>query len=97
MDKTEYTFRDVDRAVLKIFQFLQDRCQTEEGLSEDGEKVFQILEGFLSSDRAEPLDDGLCQQNSPHSSQFEFTIEEGLLTPERLFHAKTAEKGRKVE
>ena len=97
MDKTEYTFRDVDRAILKIFQFLQDRRQTEEGLSEDGEKVFQILEGFLTSDEIEPLDDGLCQQSSPHSSQFEFTIEEDLLTPEKLFHTKTVEKGRKVE
>ena len=97
MDKTEYTFRDVDRAILKIFQFLQDRRQTEEGLSEDGEKVFQILEGFLTSDRIEPLDDGLCQQSSPHSSQFEFTIEEDLLAPEKLFHTKTVEKGRKVE
>ena len=94
MDKTEYTFRDVDRAILKIFQFLQDKRQTEAGLSEDGKKVFQILEGFLSSDGSRALDTDICSRGGAHTSPFEFTVEDGLLPPERLFPPETAKKRR---
>jgi hypothetical protein len=97
MDKIEYTFRDVDHAVLKIFQFLQEKRQTDEGLSEDGKKVFQILEGFLSSDGSEVHDAGLCMQNRAQSFPFEFALKEDLITPEKLFPPKTVENGGKLE
>lgn len=97
MEKTNYTFRDVDHAVLKIFQFLQEKRQTEEELSEEGKKVYQILEGFLSTKETASPASELLPQNPLHSNHFDYVVENGAPDPDELFHTKTTGQKRAAE
>jgi hypothetical protein len=89
MDKKEYTIRDADRALLRIFSYLQDQREMNGALPQEAEGVFKILEGFLTHREAEIEPEKVqIEGNKDALSGFEFNIPSVDMDPNRLFDPK---------
>jgi hypothetical protein len=73
MNDVAYSFRDVDKLVLRIFSYLQEKRRGGAALSDDEEKIFRICEGFLTS----KSEDRQIPRSALLGNSFEIEIPEG--------------------
>lgn len=86
MDDPEYSFRDADRAILRIFTYLKDQKESKGMLPAEAESVIQILEGFLTSREQETAQTNILNpKTKPNLSTFELEIPTEEFDPRKLF------------